>query len=155
MRAFLLMCLLGLLALPVLAQDDCAACVPNEGGASIAPMVMTQPLKGVVTIVEANGRFYVNLGAVNGMRPGAELLLSRNGSVLGKADVLRVDHLDALVALDRLNSDICVATGDTVVVQYNPDPLPKRGKPLYNQNNEKEGEELLTIFTLLAIGVML
>jgi len=77
----------------LLAPFTLYAEAPKEQSATMAKMEVTPPMRGTVTIVEANGRFALNLGGDDALYNHAELLVIRNGTILGNAKVYHVGPL--------------------------------------------------------------
>lgn len=96
------------------APGSCACGAPN-------PYVCTSlaaqpPLVGIATIIAPCGQFYLNVGAKEDVRLGAELTITRAGCILGRACVVKVDVLDSIAQLYPESQHLRVIPGDVVLV---------------------------------------
>ena len=98
---------------------DCPC--PQQDTYVVAPIAEQPALKGIATIIAGCGQFYLNIGAKEGVRLGADLTLMRGGCIIGRARVIKVDVLDSIAQLCPDNSELRVIPGDVALVQ-NTDP---------------------------------
>ena len=99
----------------------CACCLLFVGKAfAQAPIATLPSLRGIVTIVATYGQFYTNLGAKERLCPGAELIVVRNGVVIGEARVLHVNTLDSIAELLPAYRAVIPRAGDVLIVRSNP-----------------------------------
>lgn len=148
------------LILPVLAQtEECATCV-----ATVSPLasISTQPaLRGVVTLIDSNGLFNINIGAREQVPNGAHLLVLRQGTPIAEAQVRKVNDLDAVAALLQPACGVRLQSGDLVVVSLlapgdgTARPCAPRGAlPWYEPAGiTDEDEDFWTAVVLIAIGI--
>ncbi len=148
-------CLLGVMGW-ALAAGTAEATAGKDQPAAMAPMT-NPPLRGVVTVPGENGAFSLNLGADDGLHNKAELLIIRDGNVLGKAKVYEIGDLDAQAKMIGDDAKIAPQIGDAVLVQYNPQPkAPCKLMRHITQEpdmSQRRGKFFVALLTLLAIGV--
>ncbi len=86
----------------------------------VVPMLSVLPQQGIVTIVASYGQFYTNLGAKERLCPGAALLVLRDGAVIARARVLKVNMLDSIAELLPAFGAVVPQAGDKLLVEFNP-----------------------------------
>ena len=90
-------------------------------------------LTGAVTLVEAQGKFYTDIGAVDQLPRGAMLTVYHNGIAVAQAQIIQVDRLDSIAQLTKAYRSLVLKLGDKVVAQVNHSPsgtggeLPEHG----------------------------
>ena len=77
------------------------------------------PLKGAVTVVEPNGEFFTDLGAIDQLPRGEMLTVYHNGLAVAQAQVVKVNRLDSIAQLEKAYRSLVLEPGDLVVVQTN------------------------------------
>jgi hypothetical protein len=144
-------CLFGVLGWAMAAETATTATTTT-----MAPMSQP-PLRGVVTLLGTDGAFAINLGSEDGLQNKAELLVSRDGNVIGKAKVVSTGILDAQAQM--LDAKVTPQTGDTVLVQFNPAPVPlcpmKRLLAPDNSISQRRGHAFITLVLLAATGLLI
>jgi len=155
---------LALISVSLLAEAPTAPAATGETvtitvqtpTATIAPMETEAPLRGVVTIVESNGKFYTNLGAKEQLGQGAELMVLRGQTLLSTAVVIRVNTLDSIASLPAEERAVHLLPGDTVVVKLNPNVTQNTNKIPWIEPKTSHTEQSIFfgLLTVLAIGYM-
>jgi hypothetical protein len=142
---------LVLLTAAVLFFSSLAFAVEATVSPKIDPMVLEAPLRGAVTLIGEDRLFNINLGTNEQIHPDAELLILRDGFVLGRAKVLRVNGVDAVAQLKKDSRSVRLVSGDTVLVQYNPSSGRNHG-PLPSYEPGDGGKKSEWFFTLALIA---
>lgn len=137
----LISCALLLCSVAVLAQIPC-----------IQP-----PFRGVVTIVEPEGQFYVNAGTKDQLATGALLRIYRDGCFMGVAELRKVNRLDAIAQVLPPYAGLRLHPGDGVEVVCTPlPPTPRTALPAIEPNDsQRDRETLATLLIVYAVGAAL
>lgn len=133
--------LLLVLSLPVISQ-------------TIGPAYTQPPLVGIVTFMEPHGQFYMNIGDVDQLYRCASVLIVREGEVIGKAQVIRVNRLDSIGQLLPEYQGLRLEAGDYTVITDNPIPAtpPTDWPYMEPDDSQQAGEFLVILAAIYAIG---
>ena len=100
-----------------------SAILPFCAQAQLAPAAPYPSLQGIVTFSQPNGQFYTTISSYDQIKAGAEVNVLRNGQLLARAKLVKVDRMNSIATLRQEYLGLRVQTGDRVVVTATPNPL--------------------------------
>ncbi len=106
--------------------------------------------QGTVTYIKGNGIVAVTLNDANGIKNGAEFIITRNGEKIARCVVIEVHKTNSFAQVHELVKGKFISPSDDVHLIYNPFPDPKTESLAKKSNASKSS--IKTLATIVALG---
>ncbi len=125
----------------------------NAAASSLQETQKNLSTKGIVTSIKGNGVVVTNLNLTHGIKKGAQLVVTRNGSKIARLAVIDVNKANSLSQITELVNGKLISPSDNVQLVFNPLPDPKVEKANIKTKSSKSSIKTLTSI-LVAGGVV-
>lgn len=125
----------------------------NAAASSLQETQKNLSTKGIVASIKGNGVVVTNLNLTHGIKKGAQLVVTRNGSKIARLVVIDVNKSNSLSQITEMVNGKLISPSDNVQLVFNPLPDPKAEKAKLKTKSSKSAIRTLTSI-LVAGGVV-
>lgn len=125
----------------------------NAAASSLQETQKNLSTKGIVASIKGNGVVVTNLNLTHGIKKGAQLIVTRNGSKIARLVVIDVNKANSLSQITEMVNGKLISPSDNVQLIFNPLPDPKAEKAKLKTKSSKSAIRTLTSI-LVAGGVV-